>query len=97
MVVLQQKYATNFQLAEGKNHNMGSGQERYFMIEDTLNGNNSILSETQSMNLLKRVSQRWNGVWGTKWSLVFNLNTLSMDMCINMDYEKVYSYSLVDK
>lgn len=96
MVVVNDVCATNFQLAQGEDFLVGIGQERYEIVQTNLKETNGILEMKDAMKLLDQAKSEWNGKWGTQWSCVFNLNTFTMDICIDMDYSKTYSFSLED-
>lgn len=93
MNVVEQNYVTNFQLSEGKNFQVGIGKDRYQKLEETLTAKNAILSTEDAMDLLKEVRVEWNGDWQTDWSVVYNLDDFTADICSEMDYDNVYHFS----
>ncbi|MDO4466030.1 MAG: C45 family peptidase [Bacillota bacterium] len=94
MVVVEDNCATNFQLAPGKEYGFGIGQERYDIVKEGLK--KEAIDEKQAMMLLEDAVSVWNGDWGTQWSCVFNLEKLTLDICIDVDYSKSYSFSFND-
>jgi len=90
MVVLPQKYVTNFQLAEGEFQDAGGGHERYKTIEKALAKSESGLLEEDVFEVLKSVKVDYNGNWGTIWSIVYNINKKTMKIRCYDDYETVY-------
>ena len=86
MVVLTQSHVTNFQLSEGQDKGAGGGEDRYNTVAAALNKANGALSEEEVMQTLEATGVKWNGTWGTNWSIVYNLSRLSMEVCCHMDY-----------
>ncbi len=91
---------TNFIVSED-NYGFGKGHDRYEIVIDTLEGTNSIMSVEEAMNLLEAVSQdTYDEVEdtgsSTQWSVVYNNNDLSMDICVGGDFETVYSFNFFE-
>jgi len=93
MVVLNLCYATNFQLAEGKDKGVGIGHDRYKIVAETLEKSQGILTENETMKLLEAAKVEFNNNWGTLWSIVYNVSDFSLKMCCDMEYDKVYEFS----
>lgn len=88
---------TNFALY--RNEEKGNGLERYQEASKVLKEKNGVLSEQEAMDLLDRVNIRnylpspdYDG--DTQWSIVFNQTDLTLDVVINKNFDKVYSYSV---
>ena len=92
MVVLDSHYATNFQLADGKDYRVGAGHDRYEIIQRALEKSQFTLTEKDAMKLLEDVKVEWNGTWDTEWSIVYNVNKFSLKICRNMDFNSVYEF-----
>jgi len=92
MVVLKQSYATNFQLAGGKNKDVGLGHDRYKIVAKNLEQSQGVVSEDEAMRLLEAVSIKGNSNFGTQWSIVYNVSNVSLKICCDMDYSKVYEF-----
>jgi predicted choloylglycine hydrolase len=93
--------ATNFELYN--NSNEGVGQDRYEIVMKKLEETKGVLTQEESMKLLSDVSADNkevvlpNGetiISNTQWSAVYNLDKLTVNICIGHDFSKVYSYSL---
>lgn len=65
--------------------------ERYNTLKKTLSENNNALSKKAAMELLAAVKD--DSERGTVWSCVYDLNDFSLDICVKMDYENVYSFN----
>lgn len=96
MSVVQGDAATNFLLTPGE-YDFGAGEDRYAVLRETLDANNGIFeSEEQAMELLKAVSQPVSEEKksSTQWSCVYNQQDAGVEIAMNMDYEKVYTFGL---
>ena len=92
--------ATNFLLSEGV-EDPGHGQDRYAILEKTLNDKGGVLDEDEGMDLLEAVSQDLhlndeNEISGTQWSIVYNLSEQRADIVVGMKYDSIYEYSLAE-
>ncbi|MBQ8598590.1 MAG: linear amide C-N hydrolase [Oscillospiraceae bacterium] len=89
-----EKVSTNFLLTPG-DYDFGGGYERYDVVTEALEEADHVLSEEEAMGVLEACSQ--NGEKSqTQWSCVYNLDKLTVDVVVGMDYENVYSYSILD-
>lgn len=97
--------ATNFTLSTQEQN--GSGQDRYEILMDGLDRTQGIMSEEEAMELLKSAhfdgEEFANGDTSykyynskTQWSAVYNLSQKTLKLCIGMDYDTVYTYSLLN-
>lgn len=91
---------TNFLISE-EMYGFGRGQDRYEILINTLNEKNGVLSEEESMDLLKTVSQdKINQETGkrssTQWSVVYNNTKKTAKIVAGMNYENVIEVSLFD-
>ena len=95
--------ATNFTLST--NEKNGSGQDRYEIIQKKLDETNGVMTEEETMRLLEEA--HFDGVKAsnadqtdkyynakTQWSAVYNLSKKTLTLCVGMDYDKKYEYSL---
>jgi len=97
MVVLNLTYATNFQLAEGKDKGAGGGHNRYETVAKTLEKSQGVLTEDEAMKLLDAVKAKGSNSWGTQWSIVYNINNRSLKICCDTNYDKMYEFKLGHK
>lgn len=95
MVVTEDNACTNSILAPGSHYGEGGTDERYGIVKDSIADSNGVLSKEESMAVLSSVAQKRSS-FGTQWSCVYNLNDFTMDICLDTDYETVYSYSPAD-
>lgn len=93
MNVIDQSYATNFQLSTGQDYGVGIGHDRYNKIKEKMESTDSVISETGAMKLLEDVSVKWNGEWATEWSVVYNISDFAVEICNDMNYKKSYKFS----
>lgn len=95
--IVESPCATNFLLTEG-DWDFGAGQDRFAILEQTLEQRGGIFTEQQAMDLLKAVKQvpRPEKDSSTQWSCVYNQTRGSVDIAMDMDYDRIYSFSLAD-
>lgn len=63
---------------------------RYATLKKTLTG--APMTYSEAMGLLRAVAQpNW-----TRWSAVYDLDHVTMDLCVNEEYDKIYHFSLED-
>ena len=93
MVVTNDIFATNFQLAPGKDAGVGFGHDRYDLVKGSFEKTKGILSEAEAMELLSQVKVPWvdGRNWATQWSIVYNISGFSVIVCKDMKYDRVYS------
>jgi len=87
--VIEGDCATNFLLAPGDWYNFGGGQNRYEILEKTLEENSGVLSAQEGMDLLAAVQQN-----STQWSVVYNLTKKTAELCLHKDYENPYFFKV---
>ena len=94
MVVLPNEHAwhlaTNHLVATGINAGGSSGW-RYDIMEERLTTASGSLSPADAMELLKDVSQRFNG---TQWSVVYGISTGSVSVAMARNYDDVHHFHL---
>jgi len=92
MVVTNDIYATNFQLAPGKNEGVGFGHDRYEKLKESFNKTNGIMSENEALELLDHVKVPWveGRNWATIWSIVYNISDFSATVCKDMKYDSTH-------
>ncbi len=100
--VIDANYVTNFYLNEDvqalittpSHHD--HGLERYNKIKARLEAASNVLSENEAMALLKDLSQKpgETGTSNTRWSVVYNLSSLTAKVAAAQDYDNIFSFSL---
>lgn len=96
MVVTEAPVVTNFYLAEGSKHGIGSQQshERYDILTRTLEDHPTMTAE-EVWDALDSVSKdNFNEFESTEWSAVFNLNTGEAHYYHRENYNNRYTFSL---
>ena len=107
MYVIEQKkendnlILTNYFLTPGGDNHDGRGYDRYEKIETTLKAKNGVITEEDAMKLLSEVALNYRHKTlkhkvVALWSVVYNCNEKSMNLCANMDYSREYKF-YVDK
>lgn len=90
--------AANYYLTEGVDDPDGLGYDRVETVYNALNKSKGITSEKKAMEILRSTSVQdldMNGyVCSTLWSVVYNTRDLTFDVCVNNDYNTVYSFDL---
>ena len=96
MVVTNDIYATNFQLAPGKDAGVGFGHDRYELVQNSFEETKGIMSETEAMELLRHAKVPWidGRNWATQWSIVYNINDFSAAICKDMRYDSVHNIKI---
>lgn len=92
MVVTQTPVVTNFYLAEGEKHGMGTSQshERYELLMGILEGQET-LSEEDVKDALERVSKHhYNDGETTEWSIIYYQSTKEAVYFHREDYTQAY-------
>ena len=87
MVVTNDIFVTNFQLAPGKDKGVGFGHDRYDIVKDSFEKTKGILSQADAMELLSHVKLPQ----ATQWSIVYNKTDFSAIICKDMKYDQVHS------
>lgn len=87
----------NYQIASNfimyNSLNVGEGYtefERYNKAEEVLKENSGVLSEEEAMKVLSQVMIPDR----TQWSVVYNMEEKSADVCINKKYDSIYEFNL---
>lgn len=96
MVVTETPVVTNFYLAEGSKHGIGSQQshERYDILTQTLEDHPTMTAE-EVRDALDSVSKdNFNEFESTEWSAVFNLNTGEAHYYHRENYSNRYTFFL---
>jgi len=91
--------ATNFFLSPDGDNAEPFGEDRYAILNETLSAADGILTTSSAMNLLAsaRISSYvWPDGWEdrTQWSAVYDLTNLTVNICVGMDYESVYTFPI---
>lgn len=93
MYVVEENGCTNSVLStENKYYDPEDNCNRYDIIKARLENNNNILTDKEAMELTADVSHKRQ----TEWSCVFNLDDFSVDVCVDADYSKTYSFTKKD-
>lgn len=96
IVVIDTNFVTNFNLANGDTSAGGeSAQSRYESLKAVYQNHAGILTNQQVKEALLQVSQS-TGTWTTQWSIVYEQDALRADYYFEGNYEKGYSYSVVE-
>lgn len=93
--------ATNFLLSD-KKFNFGNGQDRYEILESSLNRCGGVVKDEQAgMDLLQAASKDWHvsetsgRLNATQWSIVFNCTDLTAKVVTGRQYDKpAHTFSL---
>lgn len=88
MIVNELNCATNSVLTPGEHFDEGDPDERILTITNTLESNNNILTSEEARDLLEAVSQGEL----TQWSCVYNLDRFEVDVYMDTDYSKSYTF-----
>lgn len=96
MHVVQSDAATNFLLTPGE-YDFGTGEDRYAILRSTLDANGGVFADTaEAMDLLAAVKQvpREGKKSTTQWSCIYDQNSASVEVVMDMNYDQVYTFSL---
>lgn len=91
--------ATNFYLHDVPFEYEKQGLDRYEILESTLTEKKSVLSAKEGMELLEAVRIKGTDpdekgrVYSTQWSSLYDLTAATLNLCADMNYEDVYTYS----
>ncbi|NCA93223.1 linear amide C-N hydrolase [bacterium] len=89
---------TNFYITENVS-DKGIGMDRYDKVEQTLTASKGVTTKSEAMNLLKEVRlenyvEESGFINDTQWSIVYDLTNRTLDICIGMNYDKVYQFAV---
>lgn len=79
---------------------IGQSQKRYDIITNALNKAQGVMTEYDAMNTLSQATMRdiyyedSDFMTNTQWSAVYNLDRLTLNLCVGMNYEETYVFSL---
>ncbi len=90
MFVTESPLVTNHMLCEN-NYDFGNEFPRFDTIKNKLAETNGTLTADEAMTLLSDVSQEKNN-YATEWSCVYNLTDFTVDICLDNNYDAVYSF-----
>ena len=91
MVVTERACATNSVVAPGKYFDAGDPDDRLPAMDECL-GTDRVVTEADAMAILEKVRNKKM----TEWSCVYNLNKFTVNICLDTDYSKVYTFNLKD-
>ena len=95
MNVVESPRATNFLLTEG-DWDFGRGQDRFAVLEETMEASGGVLTEEEGMALLQAVSQQPQPGKdsSTQWSCLYNQVRGTVDIAVAMDYDSLYHFAI---
>lgn len=93
MVTTERACCTNSIVAPGKHYNEGNPDNRMETIEKQL-GDTRVVTDKRAMEILALVKS--NSMFETEWSCVYNLDDFTVNICLDGDYGKVYTFSAKD-
>jgi len=96
MNVIETDHVTNFYLTEGW-QNLGVGQDRYDILHSGLAQHNRVMTEQECIDLLNAVHTDLSPgeiTSNTQWSVVYNLTKRRAMVCVDKNYEKVFSFKI---
>lgn len=91
MTVVEHPCCTNTVIAPGDYYNMGTPDDRLPTLEACLDSER-ILTESEAMAALEEIKNPRI----TEWSCVYNLDDFTFSICLDTDYDTVYTYSVED-
>ncbi len=89
---LDWQVSTNFILSEEQPAGDESPCWRYNLLYAELQKSQGMANEEQAMNLLAQVSQ--GGETATRWSGVYNLSALTLDLALGRNFQQVFQFKL---
>jgi len=92
MVVVEHPCCTNSVVAPGEYYDMGTPDGRLGTIEECL-GTERVVTPEEAMAILEEVR---NDQGYTEWSCVYNLDDFTVSICLDADYETVYTFRVED-
>ena len=98
MVVTETPVVTNFYLAEGEKHGIGTQQshKRYDILTELL-AQRKTMSSADVRDALERVSKKnFDDYASTEWSIVFDLDAGTAQYYHRENYEQQYAFSLTE-
>ena len=95
MNVVESPRATNFLLTEG-DWDFGRGQDRFAVLEETMEASGGVLTEEEGMALLQAVSQQPQPGKdsSTQWSCLYNQVRGTVDIAVAMVYDSLYHFAI---
>lgn len=88
----------NYYLTPGVEDELGFGRERTAYVKNQIDNARGILTENNAMAVLKGVSMDDADLLGyicdTLWSGVYNTHDLTLSLCVSLDYNKTYHFSV---
>lgn len=91
MTVTEYPCCTNSVIAPGEYYGMGDPDDRLDTIEICL-GSDMAVTEEEAMEILYMVHNEDL----TEWSCVYNLDDFTVSICLDSDYENIYTFSASD-
>ncbi|MDE7280905.1 MAG: linear amide C-N hydrolase [Ruminiclostridium sp.] len=96
MIVTQTPVVTNFYLAEGEKHGIGTAQskERYDLLMKIISENETMTPEDVRDALNSVSKHNFDGFESTEWSIVFNQTTGEVSYYHRENYNVKYTFSI---
>lgn len=91
MIVNRIPAVTNTVVTPGEHYGKGQADNRFDKIMNALNSADSFTAE-KAMDILELAKQ--DNL--TEWSCVYDLDNFSVDICLDADYDTVYSFKISD-
>lgn len=91
---------TNFFISEGVVEEIRDGEDRIIALQAALDEHKGVITEEIAWEMLDSVKaihdyDEKNDIdYNTAYSMIFNNSKRSVDICINMHFDKVYSYQV---
>lgn len=91
---------TNFFISEGVVEEIRDGEDRIKKLQAALDENEGIVTYEVAWEMLDSVKaihdfdEKNNIDYNTAYSMIFNNSQCSMDVCVNMNFDSVYSYEV---
>lgn len=94
------QYVTNFLVGAPEGDRKGNfGYSRYYQIRDAIEPKEGIMTKDEAMSLLEHVKLEYRHHLlkhrvTALWSVIYDVDNLSIDLCAGGDYTKRYTYGI---
>ena len=93
--IVEDTVCTNDVMSNNEFYDPDWSCKRYDTIKNRLAEKNGILTKNEAMAVAADASKDKNG-FSTEWSCVYDLNEFTVNICLDRDYETVYSFTAED-
>ncbi|MBQ8195825.1 MAG: linear amide C-N hydrolase [Oscillospiraceae bacterium] len=93
--IIEDTACTNDVMSNNEFYDPDWSCKRYDIIKKWLAEKNDILTEAEAMAVASDASKSGNK-YSTQWSCVYNLDEFTIDICLDREYESVYSFTKED-